>query len=153
MAQWIQQAASTVVTAGGQLAAGQAAQMGAEHEAKQLEQQGKEEYASSTREAQERRREADLLISAARARGAGSGADASDVGMIERVGEIESAGDYNVLASLFEGKVKKQSLFNQAAASRWGGKVAYKAGRTQALGTAIKGGGKSYGSYSGGGGG
>ncbi len=147
MAQWIQQAASTVVTAGGQLAKGQAAKMGADYEAKQMEQQGKEEYASSTREAQERKSQADLLVSAARARSAGSGADASDVGMTERIADIESAGDYNVLASLFEGKVKQRSLVSQAEAARWGGKVAYKEARTQALGTAIKGGSKSYGSF------
>lgn len=136
--------ASTLMSAGGQMAEGDAAQAAAGREAEQLKEQGDESYAAATREAKERQRKSELLISAARARSAAGGGDAADVGMTERVAEISSEGDYNALAAMFEGKMQKRNATDRANVRTWEGDRAKSASRTKALSTVISGGSKMF---------
>lgn len=135
---------STVMSAGSAMAQGDAAQMAANRQAQQLEEQADEEFAASTREAQARKSEAERLLSTARARAAAGSGSSGDVGMTERLAEISSQGDYNALAAMFEGKAKRRSLIDQAEVRKWEGDVAKKESRTKALSTVLSGGNKIY---------
>jgi len=130
------------------------AQMVADFEARQLEQQSRAAFAKGTREASEERRKAAIVASGARAAGAASGA-AFDEGMAENLAEIETEGDYNALMAMFNAQTIQQNLQLQAATRRWEGDVTaadYEAkaasAQRKSLSTILSGATKAYESYS-----
>lgn len=134
---------STALTAGGELAEGDAAVRASKYEAKQLEQQANARYAQGTREAYEAARAGDILESDAIAQMAagGGGVDA------EHLAKIKAESDYNALAALYEGETEAAGIRQKAEAVKYGGKVKQKAARTRALSTVISGGSKAYQGY------
>jgi hypothetical protein len=135
--------AGTVMSAGGSIMQGKAAQASSEFQAGQLDRNALAAEASSQRVAIEDRRKAEVLQSRARAVAAAGGGVTTDVGVSDVLAKIEEAGEYNALASLFEGREQAAGLRTKAAATRFEGKAAKKAGQIQALSTIMSGGAKT----------
>lgn len=108
----------TVLSVGGTVLGGVAANNAAKAEAAQLKAQGKTEFAASQRVAEAERRKKDRVISRARAVGAASGGG-QDLNLI---GDLEEEGEYNALTAEWEGKERQKGRNAQAAAARYEGK-------------------------------
>lgn len=112
--------ASAGISAAGSIYAGQKSQEAAYLAARQAEEQGREEFAASQREAFERSLEAKLTMSRqqaiAAASGGGSGADApSIVRLQERTAE---RGQYGEDSARYGGESRRRSSFREAEARR-----------------------------------
>lgn len=114
------QVGGTAVSALGQLAAGRSARAAANFEAAQLEQSAKAEQAMASREAEQRRKEKNLVISRARAVGAagGGGLDYDLLGALEEEGELRARD------AVFSGEETAQGRLAQAGARRAEGRAA-----------------------------
>lgn len=138
--------AATAVSAAGTLAAGGAARADADFQAKQMEARGKEEIAASQREAEETRRNSQLLQSrqqaVAAASGAGTGGSA-----LETMLDTNDEGELQALTALYGGEMRKRGLQDQAAASRRSGKAAQVGSYFKAGSTILSGAGSAYKSY------
>ncbi len=135
------QLAGSAVAARGQREAGRAAEEDAMFEAKQLEAQGKEEFAASQREALERRREGRLANSRAQAIAAGSGAGAgTDAPTILKImGGITRRAEYGAQAAMFGGENRRSGLYAQAGATRRTGRAQRRGAELSAMGTMFSG--------------
>lgn len=128
---------STALSVGTSLMQGAAASAAGKFEAKQLEQGAKARYAAGTREAQERRRQGEIVSSKARAVQAASGGVTTDPGAVEQLGGIESESEYGALAALYEASTESEGMKLQAKARRRAGKQAATATGMKALTTAL----------------
>ena len=133
----------TIVSTLGAIQSGKAQNAAAEYQAQQLDAQGKTERAVSQREAQEERRQKELAISRARVVGAAS-AGGQDLALL---GDIEEDGELRALSALWQGEEAAKGRKNQAAATRFEGKQAKKAGLIKGLGTLMDGGASFYENY------
>jgi len=139
---------STMVSAGGSLAAGNAKDKETQYEAAQLDQNANAKTAQGTREAAEKLRKGRVAVSDAQAQMAAGGGLASDAGSVEQLAQIEQVAEYNALNALYSRNTEAAGLRDQAKGKRYSGKVAKKAGRAKALSTIISGGSKAYESFS-----
>ena len=137
-------AGGTAVSAIGAIQQGKSQQASANYQAAQLEAAGKAEQAASQREAEEERRQKRLMQSRARAVGAASGGGID----LELAGDIEEEGEYRALTALWEGTEAAKGRRAQAAASRFEGRQARKAGFLRAGRTILGGGASLYEKYS-----
>ncbi|SDH08529.1 virion core protein, T7 gp14 family [Pelagibacterium luteolum] len=135
------QIVGTMAQARGQREAGKAAEEDAYFEAAQLEDNSKEEFAASQRDALERRREGRLANSAAQARAAASGGGAgADAPTIMRImGDIASRAEYGAQAALFGGESRRAGMFTQAEATRRTGRSQRRGSELSAMGTMFSG--------------
>lgn len=132
--------ASTVISAAGSIAEGQAARREANYVARQQEYLAGQQRASSQRAAEEQRRQGRLLESRAQAVAAASGGSATDPSVLDVIGGIRGEGEYRALTALYEGEERARGLETKAGLSRFQGKQAQAAGYTRALGTVLGGG-------------
>lgn len=125
---------ATIVALGTVLKAGSAVQQGefanklARSKASQLDAQGKAAVAGSHRDAENIRRDKEIMISRQRAVAAAGGGSVSDVGMMDAMGDVEKAHELNALTALFEGKTRDQDLRFQGRIERANGKQKKKQG-------------------------
>lgn len=129
----------SVLTAGSQIGAGKKARKAAEADALQYEQRANEEEAISQRAAEERRYESVLLQSRALAVAAASGAGASDPTIVNAIARIAGRGDLAARGELYRGKTTGNRYRYAAAARRYEGKDAERAGTVGAAATMFKG--------------
>lgn len=144
---YVLMAASTAVSAQGALSEGDAAEAAAEREAAQLRDQGKAEYAASTRESYEHARQGKIMQENARAAQAASGGTTSDAGALDQLSSLGRDASYNSLSALFEGKSKRRGLIRQAHERRIAGAEAKAASRMKAVSTVLSGGSKMFSHY------
>jgi hypothetical protein len=135
-------AAGTVVSSVGTLvsseasaaaakAAGKDAQRVANWQADQMTVNAGQERASSQREAIEERRRGRLALSRARAVAGASGA----AGFEDIFADLETQGETNALTALWEGEERARGMETEAAATRYGGSEAKRAGAIQSKAT------------------
>lgn len=136
-------AVSTLISAVGTIAGGEAAKSEADNEAMQLEAQAKAETAQGSRKAAEDYRQMRLKLSAARAAGAASGAGRGK--WLE--GEIEEEGQYEALTSIWAAGERASGRRAQADAARQRGRAARRAGWISAAGTVAGGAAGVYGAH------
>lgn len=140
------QVAGTATSAIASLKAGKAQQEAANIEAAQLEEFGKEEYASGQRESMEIGRQTKLLESRGRAVAAASGAGGS--GLDTLAADVAQAGNYRRDIALYVGYQRRRGLFSQADVTRKAGRAALTASRMTAAGTLLEGvGSAAYNAY------
>src|ERR1700749_4508237 len=96
-------AVASVISAIGGIASGVAANNEAKFEAQQQEAQGKEAFASSQRDADQKRKEAEIVNSRAQALAAASGGGADDPTIVQLMTQTTGQGEYNAQADLFKG--------------------------------------------------
>lgn len=96
-----------------------------EAEARQYETAAGQSRAAGQRDAAEQRRQARLVQSRAQAV---AGGGASDIGVINQMADIAAEGEYRALAALYEGEDRAAGLEGQAAARRYGGRMAQASG-------------------------
>lgn len=136
----------TALNVAGTLMTGRSADDSAKAEAAQMRQQAGQERATSQRVAIERRREAELASSRARALAGASGASSDDVTMQNITSRISQQGEYNALTAMFEGEERARGLEYGADVRRAQGKTARRASFLGAASDAAAG---MYGIYSG----
>lgn len=134
-----------VLSAGGTLSQGRSAERASRFEAAQLEQRGRMEFAQSSRQASEERRQSRLVQSRALAVGAASGGGVP----FEQVAALAGEGEYRALTALFEGEEAMKGRTMQATAARFEGKSALRASRIGATASLLSAGGSLYEKYGG----
>lgn len=125
----ILQAGGTILGTFGAIQQGNAANAAAQYNAQQLEARGKAENAAAQREAEEQNRQKELMLSRARLVGAASGGG-QDIALM---GAIEEDGTMKSLNALWEGEEAEKGRKSQAAAERFDGAQAKKAGMLKGL--------------------
>lgn len=138
-------AISGVVGAAGAIQQGQAANEAAKFEAQQQEMQGKEEFAASQREADQARKEAELVQSRQQAVAASSGGGAADPTIVRLMTDTAQQGELNAQSSIYGGESRKRGLFDQAMGTRMTGKAALTGSYLGAMGALAGGFGKAFG--------
>jgi hypothetical protein len=141
-------AASAAVSIIGQQQAGRDQQAAAEWQAKQQEMKAGQERASSQRQALEDRRQARLASSRVQALAGGGGLDE---GVLSLVGDIAGEGEYNALASIYEGEQSAIGRGMQADGLRMEGKAARRAANFKSVSTVLSTGSSMFGKYGNGG--
>lgn len=138
---------------GAQLA-GQRKRAAADFEAAQMEQQAGQVVAASQRDAEEQRRQSQLMQSRALALAAASGAGASDPTVVDLIAKTAGDGAYRAGVALYQGEERHRQLLLGADAKRYegfiaeeGGELEAQARRTMALGSIVQGGGSFYSKY------
>jgi hypothetical protein len=131
--------AGTAVSAIGTIAAGKAQAQAANYEAAQLDIKAKEERAAAQREALEKKRETDLLLSRHQALTANSGLGTTDPTILDQTGEIADYGTYQQAMTQYGGESRAAGLESQASATRLTGKAAQQGAMYAAAGTIING--------------
>lgn len=113
-----------LIAAGGSLMQGAAAKRAADAEAVQLEARGKEDFAASQQEAQQKRREGALINSRQQALAAASGAGADAPTIVKLMTDTAGQAEYNAQTSMFGGTQRKKGMFDSANARRAEGNAA-----------------------------
>jgi len=131
--------AATAVGGVSAIEEGKAQNRAARFEARQLEREGKREFAKGTREQQEILRQGRIAESNMRAQMAGSGGVTTDPGATNTIGELNADVVYNGLAAMYDAKSKQQGRNYQASARRLEGSNAKTASRWKALSTVLQG--------------
>lgn len=129
--------AGTALNAAGSIESGNAANKAAKQEAAQLDANANEAFATGTRRSYEAGQQSEEFLSDVVAAQAASGGTSTDPQALRQRAKAEAAGEYNVLAELYQGKVRRQDLRRQASARRIEGKNAKRAGMMQGVGTAL----------------
>lgn len=132
-------AIGTGVSVVGTLAAGAAANDAAQSEAAQLEAKGKEDFAASQREAQDKRREGRLVNSRQQAIAAASGAGADTPTIVKLMTDVAGQSEYNAQTTMFGGLQRKKGMNDSANARRAEGSAALTGSVFDALGTGLSG--------------
>lgn len=134
---------STVATVGGLAVSaagarqqGKDAQAMANYQAQQLEQKAGQDRATAQRRSIEDRRQASLAMSRVQAVAGGGGADPSILGL---TGDIAGEGEYNALASLYEGEERAIGREMQATGARAEGDAARSASRYKVASNILQG--------------
>lgn len=135
--------AGTAISAVGTLASGVQAKKKADYEAKQQERMAGEARAVGQHNALARRREQELVESAALATAASQGG-ASDASVIDIFGDIAAEGERNVLTETYKGETQARQLEVGAHLTRFGGKQAMTAAMFDAAGSLLTGGSKIF---------
>jgi hypothetical protein len=143
-------ALATIVTMISQANAGGMQNAGSQYQAKQQEIAGTQSLAAGQREGMQETRKADYVGSRARAIAAGSGAGATDPGVIKIQSDIAAEGEYNTMSALYQGVEAKRVGNADAALSRYAGRSAQTAGYLKAGATLLSGGSSLYDKYGGG---
>ena len=115
--------AGTAISAVGTIAAGQAARRDAEFQAQQLDIQAKDELAAAQREAEEIRRNKQLVLSRQQALSAASGFSASDETAVALAAETAGYGKLLELSALASGEMRKRNAEYAAAGTRATGRA------------------------------
>lgn len=134
---------ASVVGAGAAIYGGYQQKVAADQTAKQLELQGKENFAAAQRGADEQTRQAQLLASAqqAQAAGSGGGAGADAPTIVRLMTETAKRGEYNSESALFSGQAYQESANAAASAARAGGTNSFLGGFMGAAGRLTSGAG------------
>jgi hypothetical protein len=122
-------ASSTIAQGNAAAAQAQAQQQALEYQAKQKEVQAGQERAASQRNAQVRRKEAELAASRGLAVSAASGGGALDPTVVNILGDIEGEGEYQALMEMYGGEQRARNLESGAALNQYEGQMAYAAGQ------------------------
>lgn len=130
--------AGTAVSAIGAIEQGNAARRAANFQASQMTQQAGQARATGQRAAIEKRQEADLVESRARALLAASGGG-GDEGSVNILSGIRRRGDYNVATELYNADEQARGMELGAGARRFEGQVAKRASTIQAAGSVLSG--------------
>jgi len=131
--------AGSVVSAVGTIAAGQAARRDAEFQAAQYDIQAKDEFAAAQREAEEIRRNKQLVLSRQQAAAAGSGLGADDPTVVFAAEDVSAYGKEQELSALAAGQMRRNQAEMAAASKRAGGRADYAGSLFSAGGTIIGG--------------
>lgn len=140
-------ALGTIVSAGGQLAAGDQQKQAQDYQSDLAKRNALAVEATSQRQAVEERRKAAFAVSRARALAAASGGGATDPTVLNVEAGIGAQGEYNALSRLFTGSDEATNLRNQARLNRYMGQQAQSTAGVQAVGTIIGGIGDAAGMY------
>lgn len=146
--------AGTVMSAAGQLRAGNAAaeagmaqEQASRYAADQADAQAGQEIAMSQREAQDARRQERFAQSRLQALAAASGGGATDPTVLNLSSGIAEEGTYNALTALYNGEERARALRTTAIANRFegaqyrrAGEVKRKSSQFAAVGTLLQGG-------------
>lgn len=122
------QVGGTILSTAGTVAAANSASAVGDWEARQMEERAKAEQAAASQEAENRRKEAEFVMSRARAVGAQSGGGI-DYGLL---GDIEEEADYRVGMAIVEGDERAKGTRMQSAAARADGQMKRNAGYLRA---------------------
>lgn len=112
-----------IVSALGSVASGIAANNAAEFEAQQLEAKGKEEFAASQRDAEAKRKEAQLVMSRQQALAASQGGSASDPTIVRLMTKTAETGDYNARTAMYGGISRQLGMNDSATGARLTGQA------------------------------
>jgi len=107
----------------GTIAGGIAANEQAQFQAAQEEARGKEEFAAAQRDAMEKRREGQLVMSRQQALAASSGAGTTTPTIVKLMTDTGAQADYNARTAIYGGESRRAGLFDQARATRRSGRA------------------------------
>lgn len=130
---------AAAIGAAGSVATGIAQKNAADYQAEQQEQAGKEAFAASQRDADQKRREATLVQSRQQALAAASGGGASDPTIVRLMTQTAGQGELNAQTELYKGDQQKRGLFDAANASRMSGNASLFGSFLDGAGTLTKG--------------
>lgn len=119
-----------------------------DYQARQQEQKAGQERAAAQREAQENRRQGQIMISRAQALMGGSG---TDEGALDSIGDIAAEGEYRALTSLYEGEERGLGREMQASGLRMEGDAGRRAANWKSASSVFGAGSSMYGKYGNGG--
>lgn len=108
----------SIVSAVGTIASGNAQRAAAEYQAQQLDIQAKNELATAQQEAQQVRRNKDLVLSRQRALTGASGLGGSDPTVVNIANETAGYGHDQEMAALAGGLLRKNAAENEAVSAR-----------------------------------
>ena len=108
----------SIIQGVGAIAGGVAANNAAQEEARQMDERGREEFAASQREAQERRREGRVVNSRAQAVAAASGAGADAPTIVRLMSDTAGQAEYNAQSDTYGGRQRRAGLRDNARARR-----------------------------------
>lgn len=126
------------ISAVGTIAGGQAAKAAGDYRAQQAEMAAKEARAASQREAMDKRREGTLMASRLQARAAASGGGADDPTVLDLAGDIAQRSEYGALLDMYKGENRARGLLDDAATSRFEGRMKQNQSYLAAAGTLLK---------------
>lgn len=129
----------TVVSAFGQIAAGNAAKQQADFEAQELRQQEMETNAAASRQAADRIRTGKLVQERAQAVAAASGGSTTDPTTVNIEQNIAGQSEYNAATALWSGAADAAGLENRARSAEAEGSNAQRAGYLGALSSVVGG--------------
>lgn len=132
--------AGTALTGYGALKQGEHQRAVGEFNALELERAANEERGAAARKAQERRLQAERVLSDQRAKAAMSGAGTTEgEGYLDLVGDTAERAQYFSELEIYTGEERARGREGQAAAARWGGENAERAGYVKAGAAALDG--------------
>jgi hypothetical protein len=114
---------ASAISAAGSIASGIASKNAADFQAEQQEMQGKEEFAASQREADQKRKESNYVQSRQQALAAASGGGAADPTIVRLMTQTAQQGEMNAQTSLYVGENRKRGLFDAAKGTRLTGRA------------------------------
>jgi hypothetical protein len=114
----------TGLQAGGKIAGGISAQEAGDYNAAALKRQATDEIAGAQRQAIERRRETDRVISTQITRAASSGAGFGP-SLLDVIGDTAERGEYQAQADMYGGRSRAANLRDRAALARHEGDSAF----------------------------
>lgn len=131
--------AGTIMSVSGALQQGKDAEAKAKYEAKVQEQQADEAQAASQREASEKYRQGQYMLSQQRAAIAGSGGSVNDPSVIDMMGETAGETALSAETSIYKGEQQARGYNDAAKVSRYEGKAARRASYYNAAGALFSG--------------
>lgn len=129
----------TVLSASGQMSAGNASAAAGYGQQAVLDQQAGQVAAQGSQEVANQNLKTKAIIGTLRARAASGGGSASDPTVVNLAGNIAARGEYNALSALYSADEKASGLQYQGDLAAYSGQVKQTAARTTALATAISG--------------
>lgn len=141
------QVAGTVLSAGGQVAAGNAQKAAYDANAQQEQIQGKQQRNIAIEQGQQKGRDALLRAGAITAAYGAAGVDPNSGSPLEVMSDQATQGELAKQLTLWQGQAQQQSADTQASIDTMQGKAAQQAGYTSALGTLFSGLGRAGGSF------
>jgi hypothetical protein len=127
----------TVLQAGAQLEAGDAARQQAAYQASQMRRNALAEQAVGSVAVGDEVRKMELMQSRILAVAGASGAGAVDPTVVNLISQTESEGRLAAATRIYNSDVAAQSMREQASATDYEGQLAYRASRFKALGTVL----------------
>ena len=137
-------AVASVISAVGGVMSGVAAKQSADFEAAQQEQQGKEAFAASQRDAEQARREAQIVQSRQQALAAASGGGADVATIVKLMTDTAKEGEMNAQSYMYSGLNQKRGYMDQAMGTRMTGRASMLGSFLGAAGTLAGSFGKYY---------
>jgi len=140
----IMMVAGTALSAYGSYQQGKAADEAAQYEADQMQANAARAAEAGIKRAEEMRRQQRVAVSNARAAQASSGGTTTDPGALLQIGSLSAAFERNALEELYQSNLDSAALQAQAAARRFEGRTARRAGNVAALSTVLSSAGSIY---------